>query len=232
MEKIVIHYVEMLMWVSDMTHFLDADGNVPKQISLRRLIQYLGAIVASVTTDPAHSSREVDIKCRRRPKRKSCSGTILADFERGTTNIIWHCSICGDRGLIHHWQGTPWDKGGKAELPAINRVTYRHGLVSDDDLEDLTGLKSVVLEGPAISREIVVAIHDNQLLGAAGEYGDPLVGDPLEYDELVIEHARGTTRIGLFNRGIMLLTTNEEFYKRVHRVCETIERALNAARQL
>ena len=67
-----------------------------------------------------------------------------------------------------------------------------------------------------------MAIYDNQLLGTAGEYGDPLVGDPLEYDELSIEHASRTTRIELYNRGIMLLTTNEEFYKRVHRVCETI----------
>lgn len=113
-------------------------------------------------------------------------------------------------------------------MPKIHRVTYRHGLVDDDDLEDLTGLESVELEGDAISRNIVVAICDNQLLEAAGDYGDPLVGDPLEYDELTIEHASGTTRIGLFNRGIMHLTTNEEFYKRVHRVCETIRDAVNA----
>ncbi|MDZ4342505.1 MAG: hypothetical protein U1E51_08755 [Candidatus Binatia bacterium] len=110
-------------------------------------------------------------------------------------------------------------------MPKIHRVTYRHGLVDDDDLEELTGLERVELEGDAISRDIVVAICDNQLLEAAGDYGDPLVEDPLEYDELNIEHAVGTTRIGLFNRGIMLLTTNEEFYKRVHRVCETIEQA-------
>jgi len=213
------------MWITDMKHFLDAQGNVPSQLTSRRLVLYLGAIVANVTTAPVQSSCAVDIKCRRRPGRKSCPGTILAAFEAGTTNIIWHCSVCEDRGLIRHWRGTPWDKGGRAELPTITRVTYRHGLVSDDDLEDLTGLKSVVLEGPAISREIVVAIHDNELLGAAGEYGDPLVGDPLEYDELVIEHAGGTTRIRLYNRGIMLLTTNEEFYKQIHRVCGTIEEA-------
>ena len=73
-----------------------------------------------------------------------------------------------------------------------------------------------------------MAIYDNRLLGAAGEYGDPLVGDPLEYDELTIEHAGGTTRIGLFNRGIMLFTTNEEFYRQVHRVCETILKAMSA----
>jgi len=78
-------------------------------------------------------------------------------------------------------------------LPTITRVTYRHGLVDDDDLEELTGLENVELGGDAISREIVVAIYDNQLLGAAGDYGDPLVGDPLACDELTIEHDSGTT---------------------------------------
>ncbi len=210
------------MWVTDMTHFLDAEGSVPKQLTSRHLVQYLGAIVVSVTTAPVQSWCAIDIKCRRRNGRKSCPGTILAAFEAGTNNITWHCSNCAAGGLIHHWQRTPWDKGYRPELPTIHRVTYRHGLVNDEDLEDLTGLETVELKGEAISREIVVAIHDNELLGAAGEYGDPLVGDPLEYDELTIEHAGGTIKIGLYNRGIMLLTTNEEFYKRVHRVCETI----------
>jgi hypothetical protein len=200
------------MWVTDMTRFLDADGNVPHELSSRRLVQYLGAIVAVVTTEPTQPTHELDIKCRRRPGRKPCPGTIRADFEAGTTNIIWHCSTCGDSGLIHHWQGTPWDKGSTPEPPMIHKLTYRHGLISDDDLEDPTGLKTVVLEAPAISREIVVAIHDNELLRAGGEYGDPLVGDPLEYDELVIEHAGGTTRIALYNRGIMLLSTAEESF--------------------
>ena len=213
------------MRITDMTHFLDAQGNVPKQLTSRRLVQYLGAIVAAVTTESAQSSRGVHIKCRRRPGRKSCPGTILAAFEAGTNNITWHCSICEDGGLIHHWQRTLWDKGGRPELPKIHRVTYRHGLVDDDDLEDLTGLERVELEGDVIARNIVVAIYDNQLLEAADDYGDALVGDPLEYDELTIEHAGGTTRIGLFNRGIMILTTNEEFSKRAHRVCETIEQA-------
>lgn len=215
------------MMITDMTHFLDEQGKVPRQVSSRRLVQYLGAIVETVTTEPIQSSCTVETKCRKRPGKKSCRGTISASFETGTTNIIWYCSACGDRGLIHHWQGTPWDKGARPELPTITRVTYRHGLVDDDDLEDLTGLQSVVLEGVGIPKEIVLAIYDNQVLGAEGEYGDPLLGDPLEYDELTIEHAAGTTRIALYNRGIMLLTTNEEFYKRVHRVCETIRDAVN-----
>jgi hypothetical protein len=206
------------MWVTDMRHLLGAE-NFPGS---RRLAQYFGAIVAAVTAEGDRCSHDVDIKCRRRPERQSCNGFIQGEFEAGTRNVIWRCSVCGDRGLIHHWQGTWWDKGGRPELPEIHRVTYRYGLLPDDDLEDLTGLTTVIFEGSSLSREIVVAIYDNELLGAAGEYGDPLAGDPLEYDELIMVHAGGTTNIVLYNRGIMLFTTNEEFYKRVHRVAERL----------
>jgi len=76
------------IWVTNMTHFLDADGNVSKQLSFRRLMQYLGTIVAAVTTQPSQSSHELDIKCRRRPGRKSFPGMMRADFDAGTANII------------------------------------------------------------------------------------------------------------------------------------------------
>jgi len=50
-------------------------------------------------------------------------------------------------------------------LPTINRVTYRHGLVSDDDLEDLTGLETVLLEGAALTKELAMAITITSFLG-------------------------------------------------------------------
>ena len=217
-------------WITDMTHFLDAEGRIAAQLLSRRLIHHLGSIVAAVTSESAETSRELKIKCRRKPDRKPCPGTIHAGFEPGTSNIIWHCPSCEDRGVIHHWQGAPWDKGGRPELPKIHRVTYRRGMLSDP--ENLSGLKSTVLEEPALSREIVVEIHDNELLGASGNYGDPLVGDPLQYDELVIEHAGGRTRIALYNRAIMLFTTDEEFYKQVHRVCCAIDKVVDATQNL
>ncbi len=217
-------------WVTDMTHFLDAEGNVPDQLLSRRLIHHLGSIVAAVTSESAETSRELEIKCRRKSDRKPCPGTIHVGFEPGTSNIIWHCPICEDRGVIHHWQGAPWDKGGRPELPKIHRVTYRRGMLSDP--ENLSGLKSTVLEGPALSREIIVSIYDNELLWASDNYGDPLVGDPLQYDELIIEHAGGTTKIDLYNRAIMLFTTEEELYKQVHCVCCAIDKVVDAAQNL
>ena len=68
-------------WVTDMTLFLDAEGNVPDQLRSRRLIHHLGSIVAAVTSESAETSRELNIKCKRRPGRKPCPGTIHAGFE-------------------------------------------------------------------------------------------------------------------------------------------------------
>lgn len=214
-------------WITDMTHFLDAEGKIPEGLHSRRLIQHLTAIISAITREAGGSQGKLNVKCRRKPGRKACSGTIHAGFEPETSNIVWSCSVCGDRGLIHHWQGTPWDKGGRPELPKIHRVTYRRGMLADP--EDLSGLESTVLEGPALSREVVVAIHDNELLGATGDYGDPMVGDPLQYDELLIEHAGGTTSIALYNRAIMLFSTDEELYKQIHRVCCAIEEVVDVA---
>lgn len=68
-------------WITDMTHFLDAEGNVPDQLRSRRLIHHLGSIVAAVTSESAETSRELEIKCRRKPDRKPCPGTIQTGSE-------------------------------------------------------------------------------------------------------------------------------------------------------
>jgi len=209
-------------WITDMTHFLDERGRLPEKYGSRRIANHLGSIVTALTTSHSAVPRELLLSCRRRPKRKACSGKIIAGFEPGTANIIWSCPVCDDRGLIHNWQNTIWDKGGRTGPPQIRKITYRFGFL--DDIEDEAGLEVMVLTGPAITKDILRLIHDNELLGANGMYGDPTIGDPLQIDRLDIEHPGGPTRITLYNRAIMLFTTNEKFYVRVHRVCCAIDR--------
>jgi hypothetical protein len=105
--------------------------------------------------------------------------------------------------------------------PAIQKITYRRGLVTGPT--DWQGLKTVVLEGPRLSKAIVEAVLDNDLLSAGGVHGIPDIGDPVEFDWLQIYHAQGTTEIKVYNRGIMLLMTNNKLIKRIHRVCCVIE---------
>ena len=67
--------------------------------------------------------------------------------------------------------------------------------------------------------EDVLAPFDQHLLDLAGSYGDPNAGDPMQYDERRIEHEEGTVEIVVYNRAILLFTTDSEAVRRIHQVC-------------
>jgi len=52
------------------------------------------------------------------------------------------------------------------------------------------------------------------LLDLAGIYGDPNTGDPIQYDELRVEHDQGDVEIVVYNRAILLFTTDGEVVRR------------------
>ena len=99
----------------------------------------------------------------------------------------------------------------------IDKLTYRRGML--ENLNDESHLKESILIGTALPSEILESITKDKLLSAGGSYGDKWVGDPIQYDYLEIEHANGTTEITVYNRAIMLFTTDEDIYKRIHRLC-------------
>jgi len=49
-----------------------------------------------------------------------------------------------------------------------------------------------------------------------GTYGDPNAGDPIQYDELRIEHDEGDVEIVVYNRAILLFASDSEAVRRVH----------------
>ena len=51
---------------------------------------------------------------------------------------------------------------------------------------------------------------DQHALDLGGTYGVPEVGDPIQYDELRIEHDQGEVEIVVYNRAILLFTTDSE----------------------
>ena len=55
--------------------------------------------------------------------------------------------------------------------------------------------------------------------GRRGTHGDPNAGGPLQYDELRIEHDEGDVEIVVYNRAILLFTTDAEAVRRIHQVC-------------
>lgn len=108
-----------------------------------------------------------------------------------------------------------------ADAPRIDRVVYRHGFLEDPG--DLTPLRAVELSGERLTEEVVRSIHENGLLSLDGTHGDPDVGEPIQYDEIRIEHDRGTAVVTVFNRAIMLFKTDDPLFVRIHRACGKIE---------
>ena len=64
----------------------------------------------------------------------------------------------------------------------------------------------------------MLALLDRHLLDLGGTYGRPEAGDPIQYDELRIEHDQGDVEIVVYNRAILLFTTDSEAVRRIHRV--------------
>lgn len=175
----------------------------------------VGEIIAAVTADPRVTPAPIDAACVRRPGRRPCGGRLAAGFLPDGRQIVWTCPLCGDTGLIQNWQSSAWDRGGRIGLPRVTRVRYWSGML--ERLRDRQNLRALVLEGDAIPRSVVVAIHDGGLLEASGEHGDPFAARPLQYERLTIESSAGNADIVLHNRALALLRSDNDLVLRLHR---------------
>jgi hypothetical protein len=36
--------------------------------------------------------------------------SIVADLQRGSSEILWHCPWCGVNGVIRNWEHSLWDR--------------------------------------------------------------------------------------------------------------------------
>jgi len=84
---------------------------------------------------------------------------------------------------------------------------------------NLLSLSTTITFETADLPEDVVALVDAHLLDHGGTYGDPQAGDLIQCDELHIEHDQGDVEIVVYNRAILLFTTDSEAVRRIHQVC-------------
>lgn len=104
-------------WYTDITHFLDEDGNlVADPPAARRLGEYLTAIILMASFPAPEYPPEYAVTCRRRPKKKPCRGGIVAFVDPETDDIAWICPKCQERGFISRWRGTIWDMSEYGEF--------------------------------------------------------------------------------------------------------------------
>ncbi len=69
----------------------------------------------------------------------------------------------------------------------------------------------------------MLALLDHHLLDLGGTHGHPEAGEPIQYDELRIEHDQGDVEIVVYNRAILLFRTDSEVARRIHQVCSRLD---------
>lgn len=100
-------------WLIDLRHYLDEKGRLRPDIPEQALsiALFAGSIVAWETSGPYESAPKVtNVHCRRRPRRKRCTGEIVAAVDGSRSAIDWLCPICGYHGSIQGWEGSAWDR--------------------------------------------------------------------------------------------------------------------------
>ena len=98
------------MYISNMTHFLDEKGNIPKQMhkEARELASFFALIIDTTTKILPKRLKATDIRCF----EKGCQGTARVEI-LPSGEIHWMCSRCENEGKISHWQRTRWDNNYK-----------------------------------------------------------------------------------------------------------------------
>jgi hypothetical protein len=85
-------------------------------------------IVGWVTGRLVEGPERTNVPCRRSHGRTPRLGEIEAWLLEDTQEIAWRCPVCGDNGIISHWEGTHWDRSidavegkSKPETPPAQR---------------------------------------------------------------------------------------------------------------
>jgi len=98
----------------------------------------------------------------------------------------------------------------------LEQIAYRKGMLGKG--VKLDGLPVKIWRDARIPAEIRRAINEDDILNLGGVYGDEKAGDPVEYDHMRLVITDDTVKITVFNRGIMLFTSDDERLRRIHRV--------------
>jgi hypothetical protein len=99
------------MYISQMPHFLDETGNIPKEMpkQARELASFMALVVDSTTKSCPKTLTLTDIRCF----KKKCEGLIKSEILGKKDDIHWVCSKCQNEGVISEWKLTKWDNARK-----------------------------------------------------------------------------------------------------------------------
>ena len=107
----------------------------------------------------------------------------------------------------------------------ITKIKYIHGMTeSTDHLAAIDVRRSIILDQFSIPKSLFETMLEERILELSGTYGNPKLGDPIEVDILSIDTRSGNVEIRAFNRGITMLSMNNEIMGRLHRFFGVLNR--------
>src|SRR6185312_10702054 len=90
----------------NITHYLDEAGEMlPLPGPARKLASFITLVIEAATNSASADECESRVRCRKR----SCRGTIRTVLPDQSSEILWHCPVCGHNGVITNWQNTKWN---------------------------------------------------------------------------------------------------------------------------
>lgn len=129
-------------------------------------------IVRAATAGDAGTEWVSALTCDRRPGRRPCPGHLSVLRTDVPPSIAWHCTSCGDDGVISGWERSPYDLRPQHPRP-----------------------RSADARRVVIPADTAAALRDLQLLDSdterfvfraeASEEGIVLVGDDDDLEELI-----------------------------------------------
>lgn len=112
--------------------------------------------------------------------------------------------------------GPPEDRATAAGVAGrIVRVTYARAML--DRVVDAASSPSTTLREETLPPVVIDAIQRERLEELAGEWGEPDAGEPIAYERLHVAYECGAFELTLFNRGILLIFSDDERVRRMHR---------------
>lgn len=99
------------MYISDMTHFLNEKGNIPKEMPKegREMASFLALVVDFTTKTKPSTLTPSGIRCF----TKGCHGIIKSTLKSDKLEVHWFCPECENEGVISNWQKTKWNNTSK-----------------------------------------------------------------------------------------------------------------------
>lgn len=104
----------------------------------------------------------------------------------------------------------------------IAALEYRRGML--DNVSEAARIKPKRWVGSEIPKDVMELIHKDKILDLPGSYGDPAVGNPIEYQHLKIIHGDGATEIEYYNLGIAIFSGEDGVTQRIFRVMAKLTR--------